>query len=85
MAFHLLVNSDYVAFSVFINFSPNSKEDAPFHRTAYKQSRADWDDLRDHLRDIPWENIFKLGPSAAAVTELCEWVYNHGHHILRLF
>ena len=24
-------------------------------------SRADWDGLCDHLRDVPWEDIFKLG------------------------
>ena len=36
-------------------------------------SRADWDGLRDHLRDVPWEDIFKLGASAAA-SEFCEWV-----------
>ena len=29
--------------------------------------------LRDNLRDVPWEGIFKLGASAAAI-ELCEWV-----------
>ena len=29
--------------------------------------------LRDHLRDVPWEDIFKLGASAAA-SEFCEWV-----------
>ena len=29
--------------------------------------------LRDHLRDIPWEDVFKLGASAAA-SEFCEWV-----------
>ena len=27
----------------------------------------------DHLRDVPWEDIFKLGASAAA-SEFCEWV-----------
>ena len=32
----------------------------------------DWDGLRDHLRDILWENIFKLVASAAA-TEFFEW------------
>ena len=36
-------------------------------------SRTDWDGLRDHLRDVPWEDIFKLGASAAA-SEFCEWV-----------
>ena len=39
---------------------------APFHRIAYDYSRADWDGLLDHLRDVPWEDIFKLGASAAA-------------------
>ena len=36
-------------------------------------SRADWDGLRDHLRDVPWEDIFKLGASGAA-SEFCEWI-----------
>ena len=36
-------------------------------------SHAEWDDLLDHLRDVPWEYIIKLGASAAA-TEFCEWV-----------
>ena len=40
---------------------------------AYDYSPADWDDLRDHLRDVPWEDIFKLRASVAA-SEFCEWV-----------
>ena len=40
---------------------------------AYDYSRAGWDGLRDHLRDVPWEDIFKLSASAAA-SEFCEWV-----------
>ena len=47
--------------------------DAPFHHIAYDYSCADWDDLRDHLRDIPSEDIFKSSASAAA-SEFCEWV-----------
>ena len=38
---------------------------------AYDYSCADWDSLCDHLRDVPWEDIFKLSASA---NELCEWV-----------
>ena len=34
---------------------------------------ADWDGLHDHFRDVPCEDIFKLGASAAA-SEFCEWV-----------
>ena len=72
MAFPPLGNSDHVV-SVSIDFPTNSQQDAPFHRIAYDYSRADWDGLRDHLRDVPWEDIFKLSASAAA-SEFCEWV-----------
>ena len=47
--------------------------DALFHNIAYDYSHADWDGLCDHLRDVPWEDIFKLSGSAAA-SEFCEWV-----------
>ena len=72
MVFPPLGNSDHVAVSVSIDFPTNSQQDAPFHRIAYDYSRADWDGLCDHLRDVPWENIFKLSASAAA-SEFCEW------------
>ena len=36
-------------------------------------SRADWDCLCNHLRDVPWEDIFKLVASVAA-SEFCELV-----------
>ena len=65
MAFPPLGNSDVVV-SVSIDFPTNSQRDAPFHRIAYDYSRADWDGLPDHLRDVPWEDIFKRGASAAA-------------------
>ena len=73
MAFPLLGNSDYVVVSVSIDFPTNSQQDAPFHCIGHDYSRADWDSLRDHLRDVPWEDIFKLGASAAA-SEFCERV-----------
>ena len=73
MAFPPLGNSDHVVVSVSIDFPIKSKRDAPFHCIAYEYSCADWDGLHDHLRDVPWENIFKLNASAAA-REFCEWV-----------
>ena len=77
MAFPPLKNSDHVVVPVSIDFPSNSKQDAPFHGIAYDYSRADWDHLHDHLRDVPWEDIFedifKLRTSAAA-SEFCEWV-----------
>ena len=72
MAFPPLQNSDLVFVSVSIDFPITSKKDAPFHRIAYDYSHVDWDGLCDHLRDVSWEDIFKLNASAAA-SEFCEW------------
>ena len=58
-------NSDHVA-SVSIDFPSNSQQDALFHCIAFDYSQTYWDGLCDHLRDVPWEDIFKLGASAAA-------------------
>ena len=32
--------------------------------------RVDWEGLHDHLRDVPWEDVFKL---CAAASQFCEW------------
>ena len=73
MVFPPLGNSDHIFVSVSIDFPSNLHRDAPYHRIAYDYSRADWGGLHDHLRDLPWEDIIKLGDSAAA-SEFCEWV-----------
>ena len=72
MALPPLANSD-VAVLVSIDFPSNTKWDAPFNHIAYDYSRADWDSLCDHLKDVPQEDIFKLGASAVT-SEFCEWV-----------
>ena len=72
MVFSSLENFDVVV-SVSIDFPSIPQWDTPFHDIAYDYSRADWDGLCDHLRDVPWEDIFKLRASAAA-SEFCEWV-----------
>ena len=64
MAFPQLENSAFV--SAYIDFPIKWKQDVPFHRTAYDYSRADLDGLRDHLRDVLWEDVFKLSASATA-------------------
>ena len=64
MAFVPSRNSDHVIVSVSI---------APFHCIAYDYPCADWDGLHDHLRDVPWKNVFKLSASPAS-SEFCEWV-----------
>ena len=71
MVFPLLGNSDRVVVSVSIDFPINSKQDAPFHPVAYDYSCADWDSLCDHLRRVPWDNIFKL--SASVASEFYDW------------
>ena len=72
MAFPPFGNSGHIV-SVSIDFPWNSQWDAPFHHIAYDYSCADWDGLCDHLRDAPWEDVFKLGASAAA-SKFYEWV-----------
>ena len=71
MGFSLLGDSDEVA-SVSTDFASNSKGDPPFQQTACKYSHAHWDSLGDHLRDVPWQDIFELGTSAA-VTVFSAW------------
>ena len=73
MAFLPLGNCDHVIVSVSTDFPINLKQDAPFHHMAYDYFCADWDGLHDHLRDVPWKDIFKLSASAAA-SEFCDWV-----------
>ena len=56
-----------------INPSPSVFVFVTFHHIAYDYSRADWENLRDHFRVAPWEDIFKLS-GAAAAREFCEWI-----------
>ena len=73
MTFPILGNSEHIVVSVSIDFPSNTQQDAVLHCIAYDYSCDDWDGLQDHLRDVPWEDIFKLGASAAA-SQFCEWV-----------
>ena len=72
MAFPPLGNADHGNVSVSIDYPVNSEQDTLFHRVAYDYSHADWDGLSDHLRDVPWEVIYRISVSAAS--EFCEWV-----------
>ena len=73
-AFPPFGNSDHVVVSVYSDFPSNSKKGSLFHCRSFDSFCADWDSLHDHLRDVPWEYIFKLGASAAAAAEFCDWV-----------
>ena len=72
MAFPPFGNSDYFV-SVSIDVPSYSQWDAQFHCIAYDYSHAEWDGLCYHLRDVPWEDISKLGASAAASGFLSEF------------
>ena len=71
MAFLPLGDSDPALVSVSTDSPSNLKWDAHFHHIAYNYSRADWDGLCDHFRDVSWEVVFKVSASAAA-SEFCE-------------
>ena len=73
LAFPLQGNSGHIVVSVSIDFPSYSQWDAPFPCIAYDYSRADWDGLCDHFRDVPWKHIFILSASAAT-SEFCKWV-----------
>ena len=74
MAFPPLGNSDNTVVSVSIDFPSNSQRDTQFHHATYDYSRADWNGLNDHLRDVPWKDIFKLSASTVAASGFCERV-----------
>ena len=75
MAFPPLRNSsDHVVLSVSIHFLSNLQQDALFHHITYDYSCADWDGCCNHLRYVPWEDIFKLSVSAAA-SEFCQSIH----------
>ena len=56
-----------------LSFFQTQNGDVPFHCTANAFSDADLDGLRDNLRDVPCEDIFKLVAYADG-TESFEWV-----------
>ena len=67
-------DSDHVVVSVSMDFPSHSQGNDPFHCVAYDYSCADWDDLHNLLRDVPWEDIFNKFSASAAASEFCEWV-----------
>ena len=44
----------------------STNQDDPFNCIAYDYSRPEWDNLCNLLRDVPWEEIFKLSVYDAA-------------------
>ena len=73
MTFPPFENSNHAFVLVSIGFPYYSKREAPFHCKAYGFFCVDLACFCDHLRDVPWEDIFKLGSSTAA-SKFCERV-----------
>ena len=71
MAFPQLGTSDHVVVSVSIEFFVKLKMGCPVSSHSLFERRFMF---CDHLRDVLWEDIFKLSASAAAASEFCEWV-----------
>ena len=41
----------------------------------YDYSSANWDGLGEHMRDVPWEDIFEPGVFAAATIGICQGIH----------
>ena len=64
-AFAPLGNFDCVVVSIYVDFAATSEKDAPYYHKAFDYRRVDWDDFHDHLRDVPWNDIYIYGASKA--------------------
>ena len=73
IAFPPMGTSDHIFVSISIDFPSDSKRDASFHHITYNYFCADWDGLCDHLRDVPWEDIFKFGASFFIYIYIYNW------------
>ena len=67
------IYSDHIVVSVSIDFPSNLQRKALFYRIAYDYSCTDWISFLDHLKNVPWEDIFKISASAPS-SEFFEWV-----------
>ena len=56
-----------------VKFVVKSTNEHSYLHSVYSYSTADWDGLRDHLKDVPWLDIFKHDATYAA-KEITEWV-----------
>ena len=59
--------------TVSVDFVVSSKKDASYHPKAFDYCKSDWDGFRDHLRDVPWNDINRYGASRAA-SKFSEWL-----------
>ena len=62
-----------MAVSVDVKFVVKSTNEHLYHRTVYSYSKADWDGLRVHLKDMPWLDIFRHDVNYAD-REITQWV-----------
>ena len=75
MALSPVGNFFHVSVLVSIDVLSNSEGNAPYK--GYDYSCVDCDGLRDHFRDEPWENIFKLGACGTAAGVNTDIIFEH--------
>ena len=69
-----LGSSDHSVVVVKIDAKCKESNDAPFHRTVFRYSEADWDSLRLFIADAPISSFFKNKPTKIAQL-LTEWIH----------
>ena len=68
-----LGSSDHCVVQVKVEAKCKGTPDAPFHRTVFRYSKADWDGFRSFISGIPISDIFKHGSSKIA-SLLSDWI-----------
>jgi hypothetical protein len=69
----ILGKSDHAVVNVDISFGLNTSHDPPIHKTFFSFHCGQWDDFRDLLRDIPWDEVFQL-PTEECAKEISSWL-----------
>merc|ERR1712030_242558 len=66
LSFLYFGSSDLCVVQVKVEAKCKGTPDAPFHRTVFRYSKADWDGFRSFISGIPIFDIFKHGSSKIA-------------------
>ena len=66
-------NGKTMVVCVDVKFVVRYTNDHPYHRNVYSYSEAEWDELMDHLRDMPWLDIFKHDTTYAYIVKWENW------------
>ena len=68
-----LGTSDHSVVSVKVKSKCKDSSDIPFHRSVFRYAKADWDNFRSFISDIPLRDVFRKSASKIA-KEISEWL-----------